>query len=120
MARPWTHAYGEFQLPFLAAAGRALRGQLGACPKCQAPLRTYFHVFQVNEDKGTLWLWCGNCHLHAHLPRVQLQCALPDPFGDLSKAEFAQLESATDQTFLDRLETLWDRGDLRPALGGPK
>jgi hypothetical protein len=120
MTRPWTHAYGEFQLPFLAAAGRALRGQLGACPKCHAPLRAYFHVFQVNEAKGTMWLWCGNCYMHAHLPRVQLQCTLLDPFGGLSRTEFAQLESATDQDFMDRLEALWDRGLLKPAPAQPK
>jgi hypothetical protein len=113
MRSRWIHAGGTLQLPFMTAAARALRGQLAPCPKCSAELRAYFHVFNVKEKKGTIWLWCGACHLHTHLPRTRPQVAFQDPFAELSLDEFAALELDSGQPLLDRLEALWTTGQLK-------
>lgn len=109
----WTPAGGSHQLPFMAAASKALRGELGRCPRCaQGALRRYFHRFKREDPAGTLWLWCASCRTFTHLPRVQPSGALPDPFAELSVREFAALEAVENGGFLDRLERLWVDGDL--------
>jgi hypothetical protein len=37
----------------------------------------------------------------------------PDPFADVPRGEFADLETSSDETFLDRLERMWNDGMLR-------
>lgn len=113
MTKQWIHAGGEYQVPFLAAASRALRGDPGACPKCKAPLRAYFHAFRAREGNGTLWVWCTACRLHTHAPRVQPLVTFLDPFASLSLVDFARLESQSDPSFFDRLEALWIAGELQ-------
>lgn len=109
----WTHAGGEHQLPFMAAASKALRGELGACPRCsQGPLRRYFHKFDGDRPQGTLWVWCGSCRTYAHVPRVEPREVPVDPFAHLSLHAFADLERSPAEPFLDRLERLWNEGAL--------
>lgn len=107
-------AGGAHQLPFMAAASRATRGELGPCPKCQqGALRCYFHVFQKEKRQGTLWLWCGSCSTFTHLPRVQVNAPTPpDPFEQLSLKAFAELETSATEPFFDRLDRMWDEGQL--------
>jgi hypothetical protein len=115
MARTWIHAGGEYQIPFMAAASRALREPLPACPRCGAALRAYFHVINRNQSTGTIWVWCGSCGTHVHLPRVRPVRIFVDPFAALPDAEFIVLETSRDEAFLDRLERLWNEGTLRPS-----
>ncbi|MDB4962582.1 MAG: hypothetical protein JWP01_2581 [Myxococcales bacterium] len=112
MAR-WIEAGGDHQVPFMAAASRAARGQLGRCPACsKGDLRCYFHAFKPAQHQGTVWLWCGACHTSARLARVQPTGNMPvDPFASLTTEQFTELETA-GQPFLDRLEQLWVDGTL--------
>lgn len=56
MTPRWKPANGEHQLLFMGAANRALRGEPHPCPKCNGELRAYFHVFQPETGKGSLWV----------------------------------------------------------------
>jgi hypothetical protein len=117
MARRWIEAGGAFQFPFMGAASRSLQGERGiVCPKCaQTTLRAYFHAFDREKDVGTIWVWCPKCRTTAHLPRVIPKVALgPDPFSELSREEFARLETKSGEHLLDRLDRLWTQGQLRP------
>lgn len=115
MSTKWVPAYGEHQLPFLGAASRVLRGELPLCPKCHASLRAYFHVFQPETGKGSLWAWCGTCGMYVTLPRVKPTVSFPDPFADVPRGEFGALEMSSNEPFLDRLERMWNNGTLRPS-----
>jgi hypothetical protein len=112
MTVTWVPAYGEHQLPFLGAANRALRGDLAACPKCAKGLRAYFHVFDQETGKGSLWVWCAHCGMHATLPRVKPPRTFPDPFAAVPRGEFGAMEINANVRFLDRLEQLWIDGTL--------
>jgi hypothetical protein len=79
LAHPtWAAAGGEWQVPFMACASRALGAPAGACPRCTDDLRVYFHVFQ---------------------PQTQL--------GTASLNQFSVLEYDREEGFMDRLERLW-------------
>jgi hypothetical protein len=110
MKREWIEAVGANQLSFLGAASKALKGNAPPCPHCRSSLRAYFHLFDVANQKGTIWVWCGACFHHSHLPRVTPQIAFPDPFGQMSRAEVADLETSSSPSFMDRLEDLWRKG----------
>jgi hypothetical protein len=115
MGRRWVEAGGEWQVPFMIAAGRVLKGEQVRCPKCgAATLRHYFHAFDKRESRGTLWVWCPACHTSCHLPRV-VPTGPPqaDPFADLDLEEFAALELAPDEGILDRVDRMWEEGTLR-------
>ena len=115
MTIKWVSTHGEHQLPYLGAANRALHGDLRPCPRCHANLRAYFHVFQPETGKGTLWAWCGACGMYATLSRVKPTVVFGDPFADVPRGEFAALETSSEEPFLDRLERLWNDGALRPS-----
>jgi hypothetical protein len=120
MARRWIEAGGVFQFLFMGAASRSLRGERGiVCPKCeQTTLRAYFHAFDRENQMGTIWVWCPECRTTAHLSRVTPKVALgPDPFAELSRDEFARLETDSSKHLLDRLERLWTQGQLDPPCG---
>lgn len=114
MSKPWHAAGGEYQVLFMAATSRAARGDLGQCPRCRhATLRCYFHAFKVAAQQGTMWCWCPECRVFAHLPRVVPTGPVPqDPFSAMTGAEFAQLEGDPSTPFLDRLDQMWDQGRL--------
>lgn len=84
------------------------------CPKCGGKLRCYFHAFQLEKQQGTIWLWCGACLTFTHLPRIQAVRTPVDPFAGLSLDQFAELETSSDEPFLDRLERMWIEGVLAP------
>src|SRR6185436_15139116 len=111
----WSLAYGEYQLPFMGAANRVLNGESRLCPKCNGELRAYFHVFQSDTGKGTLWVWCGGCGMHTTLPRVSPPLQFPDPFAGVPRGQFSALETSAEERLLDRLERLWSEGALRRA-----
>jgi hypothetical protein len=113
MSRSWIQAGGESQIPFMAAASRATRGQLGRCPKCsKGDLRCYFHAFKPAQNQGSVWLWCGACCTFTRLARVQPTGTMPlDPFAKLTTQQFSDLETH-GEPFLDRLERLWLDGTL--------
>lgn len=115
MKRTWIHAGGEYQIPFMAAASRALREPLPACPRCRAALRAYFHVINRSQSTGSIWVWCGSCGTHVTLPRVKPTRTFVDPFVALPDDEFIALETSRDEAFLDRLERMWNDGTLRPS-----
>jgi hypothetical protein len=115
MARTWIHAGGEYQIPFMAAASRALREALPACPRCAAALRAYFHVINRRQATGTIWVWCDSCGTHVHLPRVKPVRSFVDPFAALPDDGFIALETNREETFLDRLERMWNDGTLGPS-----
>src|ERR1700759_3910287 len=106
MKRTWIHAGGEYQIPFMATASRALREPLDACPRCRAALRAYFHVINRSQSTGSIWVWCGSCGTHVTLPRVKPTRAFVDPFAALPDDEFIALEASRDGAFLDRLERM--------------
>lgn len=114
MSTNWVPAYGEHQLPFMGVANRALLGELCPCPKCSSGLRAYFHVFQPQTGKGSLWVWCGTCGMYTTLPRVQPTVGFPDPFSDVPRGEFGALETNSEDRFFDRLERMWRDGILHP------
>lgn len=95
----------------MAAASRALRDDPPPCLKCAAELRCYFHVFQPKTGQGSVWLWCSGCRIYT----VHATRAFRDPFADVSRGEFAALETSRDDAFLDRLERLWLAGELAPT-----
>lgn len=103
---------GPQQLAFFGAASKALKGQRPNCPNCSAQLRSYFHAFDPSKPQGTIWVWCGACFRHCHLPRVTPLITCRDPFSETSREAFSQLERSTNPFFLDRLESLWSRGEL--------
>jgi len=51
--------------------------------------------------------------MYGTLPRVKPTVRFPDPFADVPRGEFADLETSSDETFLDRLERMWNDGMLR-------
>jgi hypothetical protein len=116
---PWTDAGGPWQRGFMVAAGQALRGAAVACPKCGAPhLRHYFHVLDERAQSGSVWVWCASCGTHSHLARVSAAASRQgDPFSGLDDEAFAALEMDPDVHFLDRLNALWEGGQLTPASG---
>lgn len=87
------------------------------CPRCgKADLRFYFHAFQRDRGTGTFWVWCPACGTTSHLPRVKPAGDMPkDPFQDLGLEDFARLELDPDEPLLDRLDRLWDQGDLKSS-----
>lgn len=115
MTKKWIEAGGEYQLPCMNAAGRVLKGEQVQCPKCHAAnLRYYFHAFDKSRGRGTIWVWCPNCHLTCHLPRVSpMGLRQDDPFAALDLDQFAELELNPRETLLDRLNRMWDEGALR-------
>ena len=113
MTRNWVHAGGEHQLPFMAAAVRALRDAPPPCPRCKAELRAYFHLIGRSRSTGSIWVWCGACHTHVVLPRVTPVRVFVDPFATLSREAFVALETSEEERFLDRLESMWVEGSLR-------
>ena len=112
MTRKWIHAGGEYQLPFLGAANRALHGDPGPCPRCKTELHVYFHAFYPDTGTGSIWLWCGTCGSFVTLPRVKPTLRFPDPFVSVPRGEFGSLEAGTEEVFHDRLERLWQAGEL--------
>lgn len=112
----WTEAGGALQRPFIIAAGKLLRGERPPCPACgAAALRHYFHAFDPRSGRGTFWAWCGQCGLHAHLPRVDAPAQRqPDPYAALDLDAFAALETDPATDFMDRLDALWRAGALAP------
>jgi hypothetical protein len=106
----WVQAGGEHQVPFLAAAARAAKGQVELCPKCgRSKLRYYFHEFAPDRHRGSLWVWCPSCATYATASRVSPTALMPmDPFAALPSKEFAQLELDTGEPLLDRLDKLWE------------
>lgn len=123
MRTTWTEAGGEHQFPYIGAASRALQGERDIlCPKCHIGiLRCYFHVFNHKQMTGTIWVWCHHCHTTAHLPRVKPASGylFPDPFQALSLEQFAELKQDTTERFFDRLERLWESGQLGFPEGYP-
>ena len=112
---PWRDAYGQLKLPFLKATGQILDGDFHvACPNCVThTLRFYYHVFNHAKSTGTIWSWCPQCRLTAHLPRVDSEkWQFPDPYQNVSLDAFADMETASDQPFLSRLDALWDQGKI--------
>lgn len=38
-----------------------------SCPICrETGGHVYFHRFEINDDKGGVWVWCSNCHYFVH------------------------------------------------------
>ena len=119
MKPDWIEAGGEYQVPFIAAAARVIKGADVACPKCAAPhLRHYFHRIDRRAETGTAWVWCDNCRTHTHLPRVRPQgLGQRDPLADVNADAFGALELDAALPFLDRLNDLWESGRLAPPEG---
>jgi len=112
----WVEAGGEYQVPFMLAARRVLQGQPIRCPRCgKADLRFYFHALNPALGQGTLWVWCPACRTKCHLPRVTPSQPQTDPFGNYPPERFERLEFDTRESFLDRLNRLWDEGALAPG-----
>ncbi len=115
MTQRWVEAGGEYQIPFINAGERILKGEQVACPKCSNELlRYYFHIMNVNRGSGTLWIWCANCHTGTHLPRVQPNgLKYQDPFSELDLEEFSKLELDQQNSLLDRVDRLWSQNLLQ-------
>jgi len=115
----WREACAELQIKLFGAASKILKGEpSGACPNCGlADLRYYYHIFKQDKNTGTIWVWCPNCGMTTHLPRVEAKgFRFPDPFRNLSLHEFADVETGGGKHLLDRLDDLWNAS----ALGAPE
>lgn len=114
MANKWVEAGGEYQVPFILAARLVFQGEPVQCPKCDgASIRYYFHILNPVRGHGTIWAWCPNCFTKCHLPRVSpLNVTQTDPFADFTDDQFIELELDTKEPFQDRLNRLWDEGEL--------
>lgn len=112
----WQEAGGNYQFPFMGAASRTLRGERDiACPKCQRGLlRCYWHMFNAKQMTGTIWVWCHCCRTVCHLPRVQPHpnVVFYDPFATWSVEAFEQVELDEQETFFDKLDRLWEEGQI--------
>lgn len=102
------------QLLFLGAASRiAQTGNSVGCPACAAgPLRFYHHVLSKERGTGTLWVWCPTCGRTTHLPRIRWRHEVRDPLAAMSEDAFIQLEKDMSELWLDRLDRLWEAGDI--------
>lgn len=112
----WIEAGGSYQFPFMGAISRLLKGEYTIlCPKCrQATLRGYFHVFDKIRQTGTMWIWCPHCRTTSHLPRIKPHKDLfDDPFSSLDLKEFAMMELNDQESLLDQLDRLWEKGELQ-------
>ena len=120
MMNKWIEAGGDYQIPFMLAAQKVLKGEPVRCPKCDgASLRFYSHIFDQQRKRGTIWVWCPSCFTKCHLPRVSLpNTVLADPFADLNLDQFAELEIDSKEPFSDRLNRMWKEGKLGPPLFG--
>jgi hypothetical protein len=79
------------------------------CPFCNdCNLRFYYHEFNLESKpnrRGTLWVWCAQCHLWSHISGV----ALPDNVlntGVLSDDEIDECEKKL--RLLDWLNHYWE------------
>ena len=112
MPPAWAPAQSEHELPFMRAAKRALHGDLSPCPRCNGALRVYFHVLQPQTLAGSLWVWCASCGTYTHLQRARPALPYPDPFAIVPLDEFRMLETSIEEPFFDRLERMWNDGNL--------
>jgi len=111
----WRESYGDLRLLFFGAAGQIIDGNFRVqCPNCSKhTLRFYYHIFNA----GTLWVWCPGCRVATHLPRVSPEgWRFPDPFQDLGLGAFADVETASSEPFVKRLDELW----RQRAIGVPE
>ncbi|NJO18089.1 MAG: hypothetical protein HC877_20870 [Thioploca sp.] len=110
----WMEASDENQIPFMLAAKQVFQGKPVPCPKCnEATLRYYFHIFDRQRGRGTIWAWCPNCFTQCHLPRVSPQNVFQvDPFDHLTLDQFAELELDPKEPLVNRLNRLWEEGRL--------
>jgi hypothetical protein len=115
MSSEWTQATGPDQIALMGAASRAVEGHLGTdCPRGDGErLRFYFHRFNEATGTGTMWVWCHVAKITAHIPRVRpAHEVLKDPFDELTLEQFAALELDEAEPFMDRLNRLWEAGDI--------
>jgi hypothetical protein len=84
------------------------------CPVCGAvAVRVYMYPSDRNGRPTLIsYNWCSNCHRFAGWTAPKpAGLELTDPLDSLSHAERLELEG--DQpAFLERLDLLWDGGDL--------
>jgi hypothetical protein len=106
------HPMSEWNEPEAEATRRAFRRAAAqlldnverpTCPDCGNHIRFYRHVFQRDKLIGTIWVWCGSCHIWIH-ERLKFAAQFPDPLEHLSLLEFAELES---NNWLSTLDKLW-------------
>lgn len=116
MSSNWATADTEAgQLELMGAASRLVDdGVPGTCPLCKtASLRFYFHLFDRESNRGTIWVWCPNCKKWGHISRVMLESEYADPFTRVRAKEFAAMERGD---FISRLNQLWDTEKLPRRL----
>jgi hypothetical protein len=119
MSEQWSEAGGAEQLALMGAASRAVEGDLDVDypHRDGEKLRFYFHRFSETAGTGTMWVWCHSSKITSHIPRVRpTHTKLRDPFEHLTLEQFAELELDEAENFLDRLDRLWEAGEiLSPA-----
>ena len=115
MPAPWVEAGGADQLALMGAASRAVGGDVDVpCPLHDGErLRFYFHRLSELSGTGTMWAWCPSARIFTHIPRVKpAHSKLRDPFEDLTIEQFAKLEVDPRTRFYDRLDRLWEDGEI--------
>lgn len=84
-----------------------------SCPFCKdVDLRFYYHEFRLRSKpgrRGTLWVWCSECHRWTHLSGVVMKDIIVDT-GTLSDEEIDRFEKSL--RLLDWLNHYWEENRI--------
>ncbi|WP_369206045.1 hypothetical protein [Streptomyces sp. PU-14G] len=86
----------------------------GICPACgKKTLRTYAYIHESRLRKSLVtYVWCASCRrMKSWFGAFTLGIEFTDPLAHYSSAARTDMERDID-TFLRRLDHLWDRGEL--------
>ena len=83
------------------------------CPECNSlSIRFYYHQWELNENRGAIWIWCASCRFSTSQGNFGLQAKIvyEDPFKGTKMEEFGFPEKKMNQR--ERLNLLWEQGQI--------
>ena len=83
------------------------------CPECDSlSIRFYYHQWELNKNRGAIWIWCASCRFWTSQGNLGLQDEIvyEDPFKGAKMEDFDFLERKMNQP--QRLNLLWSQGQI--------